>query len=543
MQIRLNKTKVIVFFFLIVLLGSFLRFYKLNDVPAGFNQDEAVAGFDAYSLLKTGHDHHGKYWPVTFQTFNDWTGHSFNYQLMPFVALMGLEKYSLRFAIALSSLSTLILLFLLSRKLTGSIKFALLTILIFSISIYSIVGSRWATPPNTVPFFITLMLYLFYLGINRERARIFFWAGAGIITGISAYSYPSVEGFLPLWLISVFLILFFQKNRSRKIVLHFIQLMFLALLTVAPLVIDHINRPYTLTNKVTMTSVGTQTLSPVSNFITNYFSFILPFHLFVFGDGSPARAIPGFGYELTVLGIFYSLGLILLFFNKKYLLRKYPALSPLILKTIMAYFLLFPVIPSLFMPPGNFQKSTYIIPFFVIVSCFGIEYTFGKISKSVLLPGAILFTIIYMCSFGYFLQFYFGPGYRAISELAFQNGMDRVIKYTSENENKYKGIIIDNVLNQPYIYVLFHKKEDPSTLDYGNFKEYNLINYWLTVKRMKKYYFAKISETDLTSATFIKSIYSSPSSQFEIYEKNSVLLVKYKVSGNIINPEGYMIKL
>ena len=40
-------------------VGIALRTVALERVPAGFNQDEACNGYDAYSLLHTGRDQHG----------------------------------------------------------------------------------------------------------------------------------------------------------------------------------------------------------------------------------------------------------------------------------------------------------------------------------------------------------------------------------------------------------------------------------------------------------------------------------------------------
>ena len=43
----------------IVLLGAILRLWHFPHVPAGMNQDEAGAAYEAWSLLKTGADKWG----------------------------------------------------------------------------------------------------------------------------------------------------------------------------------------------------------------------------------------------------------------------------------------------------------------------------------------------------------------------------------------------------------------------------------------------------------------------------------------------------
>lgn len=44
---------------LMLFLTAFTRLTQLQDFPRGLNQDEAVNGYDAYTLWLTGRDHHG----------------------------------------------------------------------------------------------------------------------------------------------------------------------------------------------------------------------------------------------------------------------------------------------------------------------------------------------------------------------------------------------------------------------------------------------------------------------------------------------------
>src|SRR5215212_9891927 len=56
-----------------VLVAAALRFFALTQVPPALNQDEAVNGYDAYSLLLTGRDHLGHPFPIAgLESFGDW---------------------------------------------------------------------------------------------------------------------------------------------------------------------------------------------------------------------------------------------------------------------------------------------------------------------------------------------------------------------------------------------------------------------------------------------------------------------------------------
>ncbi|MBR5280514.1 MAG: hypothetical protein IKU26_06080, partial [Clostridia bacterium] len=54
------------YFLLILLLGIFLRVYQFGTLPIGLNQDEAFAGYEAFSLAHYGVDSAGYHNPVYF---------------------------------------------------------------------------------------------------------------------------------------------------------------------------------------------------------------------------------------------------------------------------------------------------------------------------------------------------------------------------------------------------------------------------------------------------------------------------------------------
>ena len=79
----------------IVLLGAGLRLWRLDAVPPGINQDEAVHAYDAWCLLKTGRDHDGAAWPIFFRAFGDYHPGPFVYTIIPFEAVLGLRVVQL----------------------------------------------------------------------------------------------------------------------------------------------------------------------------------------------------------------------------------------------------------------------------------------------------------------------------------------------------------------------------------------------------------------------------------------------------------------
>ena len=53
----------------ILTIGILVRVVGITKYPAGLNQDEASAGYEAYSILSSGMDRHGNSFPAQFILF------------------------------------------------------------------------------------------------------------------------------------------------------------------------------------------------------------------------------------------------------------------------------------------------------------------------------------------------------------------------------------------------------------------------------------------------------------------------------------------
>ena len=82
---------------LIIIIGAWLRFYKLGQVPSGFVNDEADFGYNAYSLIKTAKDEFGQSWPIIFRSFGDGKMPVYFYLTLPSVLIFGLTEFAVRF--------------------------------------------------------------------------------------------------------------------------------------------------------------------------------------------------------------------------------------------------------------------------------------------------------------------------------------------------------------------------------------------------------------------------------------------------------------
>lgn len=238
----------------IVILASVLRFYKLGTNPPGLYWDEAVFGYDAYSILKTAHDHNGNFLPLFFESFGDWKMPVYHYLLIPSIAIFGLSEFAVRFPSAFLGTLTVVMMYFLTKKLlegsqngwqewkgsrqrvasnfllttgtdltnkrptkvrastggretpdrTRSEMIALLAALLLAISPWHIQFSRGGFESTAGLFFIVGGVYLFLKGVNERK--ILLLTLAFLLLTFSMYSYHAYRLFVPLFLLAAFII-------------------------------------------------------------------------------------------------------------------------------------------------------------------------------------------------------------------------------------------------------------------------------------------------------------------------------------------------
>src|SRR5690348_11421148 len=106
---------------LIVSIAFILRFYQLGSIPAGFLNDEADIGYDAFAILHTGHDQWNTFIPVSnFKGFGDDRPVVYSYLVVPAIRIFGLTPFAVRFPSALFGTLSVLLIFLFASRLFSS---------------------------------------------------------------------------------------------------------------------------------------------------------------------------------------------------------------------------------------------------------------------------------------------------------------------------------------------------------------------------------------------------------------------------------------
>src|SRR3972149_156253 len=99
-------TKPAALFLLVLIFAVLLRVYKLNNSPPGLYSDEAAYGYNAYSLLTTGHDEYAKSWPFALKSFGDYKPPMTAWLTIPSIATFGLSEFAVRLPSALAGVAS-----------------------------------------------------------------------------------------------------------------------------------------------------------------------------------------------------------------------------------------------------------------------------------------------------------------------------------------------------------------------------------------------------------------------------------------------------
>lgn len=183
--------------FLIVILSSLLRFYKLTEIPASLNPDEKFNGYLSYSLLKTGKDERGNFFPLSIKTFGNWTLPAYSVLTMIPVAILGLNDFSARVVGVVSGVSGTVLIYFVANEMFRKRRMALLAALLYSLSPWNLFLSRISHEVDLAAVFFLAGL-LFFL---RKK-----YLASAILFGLTMFTHYAFVIFTPLFLIGLIII-------------------------------------------------------------------------------------------------------------------------------------------------------------------------------------------------------------------------------------------------------------------------------------------------------------------------------------------------
>jgi len=491
----------------IILLAAVLRLYALDKYPFGLNADEAAIGYNAYSLLTTGHDEHGASWPLVFRSFDDYKPPLYFYLVLPFVKVLGLNIWSVRLPSALLGTLSVYLVYLLAISIftkqtmnhlacrqagvqgdksrhsgldpeSAFFNPGLLAALMLAISPWHLHFSRGGWEVNAATTFLLLGLVLFFEALKKPKYFIF----CSLALVASLYTYHSMRIIIPILGLSLLLLYFPTLKSSGKYIVISLIAGFILLLPLAGQMLSPSGQ-----SRFTGVSVFADSgplwealelrhdhPGPLAvafhnryvayslRFAKNYFSHYSPRFLFITGDEIARSHVPGMGQLLLVTLPFFYLGLFELFGKP----------------TRSQFFLLFwlivaPLAAALtFQSPHALRAQNMSIPL-SIITAYGLYELINKLQKNKPSPAKerarvrfiplIVFVLITMCflyDFSRYLHQYY-VHYPNESPVAWQGGFEDLLSYINPIQNQYDQIIISDTYDQPYIITAFFLKYPP----------------------------------------------------------------------------------
>lgn len=460
----LNKDKILL---LIVIISALvIRIYHLGSIPPHLTQDEASLGYNAYSILKTGKDEHGKILPIIFKSFGDFKPGLYVYLTTPFIAMLGLSEMAVRLPSVLSGTLNIYLIYLIIHKLYKDQKLGIIAAFIMALNPWNIFFSRGAWEANVALSLTLIGIYYFLRALDKNK-YIFFSA---IAFALSMLCYQGAK--LSSAIVIVILIAVYNKQLIKFNRKYVFSASFLGLLIILPILIGIFNgqgnrlkvfsifsypRPNEYTNNfinesgVRRNSISyylfySEDLNFLRGIMGRYYNHFSARFLFFEGEWlNPGHAIPKQGQFLLVELIVVLAGLYY-FINQKDNQAK---------QFVWLWLLLSPLPSVLSRDQVNAVRALNMsVPIIIIIS-FGVYYIFKyRYLKYFLILG-------YLISIGYFMDAYFIHLPRH-NDAAWNWGYKQVMEYI--DPKSYEKVVIQQSYSQPYIYYLFYKQYDPKTL-------------------------------------------------------------------------------
>ena len=190
-----EKTNTLLFW-AVLFIGISARVWRFGSVPGGLNQDEAFAGYEAWSLLHYGIDSAGYHFPVYLTAWGSGMNALNTYLMIPFIAVFGLKTWVIRLPQLIVACLTLPTVYGIVHIISGRHK-ALFVMFFLAICPWHIMLSRWGLESNLAPGFLMFGLYFFLRGLESPKYMLL----SAVMYGLSLYAYATIWPFVPVILL------------------------------------------------------------------------------------------------------------------------------------------------------------------------------------------------------------------------------------------------------------------------------------------------------------------------------------------------------
>ncbi len=478
-------------FISIFLSGGFLRLWKLGQIPEGFYSDEALYGYEAFSLSQTGKDQFGNPHPISIAGFGDYRPAFYIYATIPFIKYLGLNEFATRLPSTISSIATLGLVYLFTCYIIKNRKIGLFAMLLFAFSPWSIFFGRMAHETNLQTLLI--LVGAIFIELSRKRKGYIFLALLSLL--LAMYTYHSARVFVPLFL--VFSLFLYRKDFFKSKLLLIAGLVFFLLL-LSPLILEfrgdagwsrvngigfwndpgvtlRINETrgnftsWGVSQFISRMIVNKITVYP-QIFVKNYLAIFSPNFLIFKGDSNGIYNTPSNGILLWIQPLLIIIGLIFLW-------KKQRALFWWILAIIFLSF-----VPDALTRVGPSSARIHLaLPFISVISGIGL-YVLARKSKLAFWVFVIMISLNYL---------WFWHNYLSVRPIVFERdwqlGTKQMIQKATQYEKDFDQIWISRT-GWGWIHLLFHSHYDAAAFQKeARHSEKNELGFWW-INQVGKYH-------------------------------------------------------
>ena len=470
----------------ILTIGVLIRVIQFPMNPAGFNVDEASAGYEAYCLLETGKDRWGNDWPAYFPAWGSGQNVLLSYVTIPAIKAFGLSVFSVRLPSLIFGLLTLPLFYFCVRPLERYP--ALLSIFLLAVAPWHFMLSRWSLESNLVPFFMlagcTVLTRAF---ITNQRK----WIIPSLIPfALALYAYGTTIVVLPIFF-GLLLLLFFKHIRLRLTD----WLIAASLFTVVafPFLI-FLAENYIVKNNLVWTDrlffstplLPSNRFNPTGGIVWLYMvGDNIKFLLSGFNDGTVYNLLPGFPLLLSFTAPLGFIGILTICY--KLATQKRSALfGPQ--DTVLLIFFAWAVasLGMVFLFELNVNRLNHFFLPCILLAVWTIHTTIRNFNDT-MPKGAIQMIVVlgFVAESSMVIKSYFKKYPQSNIRKNFNAGMDEAFDAT--NKLSVKQIRISDEVTLPYIYTLFYTKYPPA--DFQKQVNYQIKNGSYKVNYFDKYVF------------------------------------------------------
>lgn len=415
-------------FVLLMAVGIAVRMVGFGTIPGDINQDEAFAGYNAYSMLRYGVDSAGYRFPVYLFAWGSGMSALNTYLMMPFMAVFGPKIWVIRLPQLIVSCLTLWAVYLLIKKMYHE-KAALFAMFLLVICPWHITMSRWGLDANLAPGFLIFALYFYVRGLENAK----FLMLSALMYGLSLYCYAPIWSIVPFIVLFEFLYgVFVGKIRMGKYVLFSVAILgilampLILFLMVNMELIEEIRLPFLSIPKLLHMRSNEALIPQVADIVERAKNV---WHLMkVQSDGLPIDGTEEYGIYYGGTLSFFMLGLYYCIRRcfKKVWKREYAPEFLLLLQVAGGVFL------GLLLTRTNIYRNNILFIPMVLVAAFGVYTLFESLnSKELLLP--ILYYLIMFIGFVY----YYFTDYQDLADYYFCRGLQAAV----EEAVSYEGPI------------------------------------------------------------------------------------------------------